>query len=312
MPKIKVLYIAGVGRSGTTLIDRLLGELDGFVSVGELRHIWTRSYQDNQLCGCQNRFHECETWKSISARAFPKGLTDNDLHKVIELQKTLNRLRMLHRLNSSPLNPQLASYINRFLFPLYRAIHEEFPGHVIVDSSKIPSYVYILSKCGFIDLSVIHVVRDPRAVAFSWLRKKTRPEVTERDEYMPTISPLRISIIWVLFNSLIKRLGNVLGKTHYHRVSYEDFTQAPYRRILELSKFMGKNNGSQLFQDSHSVLLGPNHSVSGNPMRFKTGVVAIKNDEQWKSAMHKFDKFVVSLLTTSHRKQFAPSDKDNV
>ena len=34
---IKVVYITGAGRSGTTLLDILLGELDGFFSAGEMR-----------------------------------------------------------------------------------------------------------------------------------------------------------------------------------------------------------------------------------------------------------------------------------
>ena len=34
--RVKVLYIAGSGRSGSTILDRILGQLDGFFSVGEL------------------------------------------------------------------------------------------------------------------------------------------------------------------------------------------------------------------------------------------------------------------------------------
>ena len=33
--KIEVLLIAGYGRSGSTLLDRILGQIDQFVSVGE-------------------------------------------------------------------------------------------------------------------------------------------------------------------------------------------------------------------------------------------------------------------------------------
>ena len=33
---VRVLYIGGLGRSGSTLLDRMLGQLDGVWSVGEL------------------------------------------------------------------------------------------------------------------------------------------------------------------------------------------------------------------------------------------------------------------------------------
>jgi len=43
MEKIKVVYIGGVGRSGSTLIDLLAGQADGFFSVGEIIWIWQRN-----------------------------------------------------------------------------------------------------------------------------------------------------------------------------------------------------------------------------------------------------------------------------
>lgn len=304
MGKIKVLYIAGLGRSGSTLVDRLLGEVDGFVSVGELRHIWARSYQDNQLCGCHNSFSDCGTWKSISKRAFPDGLTKETLNKVIHLHEKLNRIRNIPLLNLLSFSSDVNEYIEEFLCPLYTAIQNEFTGHIIVDSSKVPSYLYILNKCNFIDLSVVHVVRDPRAVAFSWLRKKIRPEVTNRDEYMPTINIYKISVMWILFNYLIKRLGGLLGKSRYMIVSYENFSKDPYGNILGILKFMGSSENVSFFKDSHSVLLKQNHSVSGNPMRFKSGLVTIRSDEQWKTSMGKFDKLLVSLITLFHRTKF--------
>ena len=37
----KVLFIGGYGRSGSTLLDRVLGSTDGFFSAGELRSLFT-------------------------------------------------------------------------------------------------------------------------------------------------------------------------------------------------------------------------------------------------------------------------------
>ena len=65
MPKI--ILIAGHSRSGSTLLDRLLGEMDGFVTVGELRCLWIRGLIDDQLCGCGAAFQSCEHWRGIVA-----------------------------------------------------------------------------------------------------------------------------------------------------------------------------------------------------------------------------------------------------
>ena len=37
-----VLYIAGSGRSGSTVLGRILGRVEGFGAVGELRYVWER------------------------------------------------------------------------------------------------------------------------------------------------------------------------------------------------------------------------------------------------------------------------------
>ena len=47
----RTAYIAGYVRSGTTLLDRILGNLDNCTSVGELNFIWERSLARNELCG---------------------------------------------------------------------------------------------------------------------------------------------------------------------------------------------------------------------------------------------------------------------
>src|SRR5690349_2184383 len=68
--RIPVLFIAGAARSGSTLLDRVIGMHEGFCSSGELTFIWQRSYRENQLCGCGVPFHECEFWREVSDTAF--------------------------------------------------------------------------------------------------------------------------------------------------------------------------------------------------------------------------------------------------
>lgn len=63
--KIKVLFIGGYGRSGSTLLDRMLGQMEGFFSAGELRYIWDRSFAENQLCGCGKPFKKCAFWSTV-------------------------------------------------------------------------------------------------------------------------------------------------------------------------------------------------------------------------------------------------------
>src|SRR4051794_27676515 len=67
---MRVLFLAGLGRSGTTLLERALGELPGVQPLGEVIHLWQRSLVDDEPCGCGRAFSECEFWQGVGERAF--------------------------------------------------------------------------------------------------------------------------------------------------------------------------------------------------------------------------------------------------
>ena len=50
--RVKVLYIAGPGRSGSTVLGNVLGEIEGFFHGGELNFIWEHNLIENRLCSC--------------------------------------------------------------------------------------------------------------------------------------------------------------------------------------------------------------------------------------------------------------------
>jgi hypothetical protein len=57
--QLRLLLIGGIGRSGSTLLDRMLGQLAGISSVGELVHVWRRGLAENNRRGCGARFGDC-------------------------------------------------------------------------------------------------------------------------------------------------------------------------------------------------------------------------------------------------------------
>src|SRR5690349_9977109 len=67
---VTVLAIGGWGRCGGTLLDMLLGEIDGFVSAGEVREIWLRGCVENRPCGCGLPFAACPFWSQVGKEAF--------------------------------------------------------------------------------------------------------------------------------------------------------------------------------------------------------------------------------------------------
>ena len=56
-----------------------------------------------------------------------------------------------------------------------------------MDASKHASLAFCLRTEPAIDLRVMHLVRDPRAVAYSWTRPLKRPEAAGRGPRQPPV-----------------------------------------------------------------------------------------------------------------------------
>src|SRR5205085_9377274 len=88
---VRVLLIAGSGRSGSTLLANLLGSVPGVFSAGEMRYLFDRGLRDNRLCGCGVPFRECPVWTRILTAA---GRGDD----AAVAAARWGRIRRLHRL----------------------------------------------------------------------------------------------------------------------------------------------------------------------------------------------------------------------
>ena len=291
--RIKVLYIAGTGRCGSTILSNVLGEVDGFFSSGEIWNLWQRGLIDNQKCGCGQHFQDCEFWSRVIDRAYG-NMPQFDVKALLEAK---DRVRNLETLNTvlpggkRSLEEKLTPFLP-YMSALYQAIHEVSGCRVLIDSSKIPLPAYILSLLPNIDLHILHLVREPHAVAYSWLKKK-RYEPGNQME-MERFNPLFSALLWATRNIMIELLW--AASDRYMLLRYEDFVDSPQDTLSRISTFINEDVGDTSFLEDHTVCLTSNHNVSGNPSRFQAGQVTLKIDNQWKSEMRQRDKAVVNVL----------------
>lgn len=289
---IKVLLIAGYGRSGSTLLDRLLGQLPGVVSIGEFFWIWRWGFKDNLLCGCGTPFSDCVFWHEVMTCAF--GSDGVDVDRMITVQNTIEGKRYGLPLSSYRKRQQLREY-SQALAKVYSAIKTVSGCNIIVDSSKAPSRGFLLRRMHEVELYVVHIVRDSRAVAYSWQRKQLRPEIYWKEDFMPRKAAYHSALVWNAANTLSHLLES--GRTHYELVRYEDLVCDPRREIARLSRWLGKADVKLEFLDGLKADLRSSHTVAGNPMRFKHGVIEIRPDMEWRTKMAKADRALISLLT---------------
>jgi Sulfotransferase domain len=291
---VPVLFLAGIGRSGTTLIERTLAEVPGVTALGEVMHLWDRGLVRRELCGCGQPFLQCPFWSPIGQSAF--GGWDNvDTDRMAYLKGRVDRVRRVPALAAGvprPLMDEVDEYVAHFE-RIYRAAHD-LVGGVLIDSSKQASLPWCLRRSPGIDLRVVHCVRDSRGVAASWAKATVRPEaVSAEHELMPQFSPARISTWWTVHNTAIEPLGRSLPTV---RMRYEDFVRDPRRSTRRMLDLAGVESTMDHISE-RSVELRESHSCAGNPMRFRQGEIALKADERWREEMAPWARRTVTALT---------------
>ena len=291
VPRPRVLYIGGSGRSGSTLLARLLGEVEGFVSVGELRYVWKRGFVHNHLCECGQSFRDCPFWAEVVDRAFG-GFAALDAEAVRSHQDAVDRIRyvppLLWRGSRTEAFRRHLGEFERTLELLYSAILEVSGASVVVDSSSDPTYGFVLRSAELLDVRVVHLVRDSRAVAHSWTRSKPRPEIAGRTVYMRRRSPIQSAVHWDVNNLLLEILA--ARDRSALRVRYEDLVTDPGRVVQSTCDILG-------IPGAASPTAMARHSISGNPMRFQPGPLRVQLDDEWIEAFATRDRRLVTLAT---------------
>jgi hypothetical protein len=294
-----VLYLAGLGRSGSTLLERILGELPGACPAGELVHLWHRGVELDELCGCGQPFSRCDFWNAVGEAAFG-GWDKLDVARVEGLRRSLDRTRRIPsmlRKSDSTFATELREYTS-FYATLYDAIRSVSGASVVIDSSKHPSLAFALAARRDLDLRVVQMIRDPRAVAYSWTKATTRPEAQGGDTnaVFTTYSPARAARLWLGHNAslrLLPRLGVPLLT-----VRHEDVLADPRGVVQTIATWAGLPADTAIPVSADKVAeLAPTHTASGNPMRFTTGAVPIVADETWRAAARPRDVRAVTAIT---------------
>ena len=225
--RVKVLFVAGAARSGTTLLDRLLGELPGFAAVGELRYLWERGLVEHRLCGCGVPVVSCPFWWTVLERAFGRR-SDQLTSRIIDELAALQHPRTIAALLRPSLQPGTRHAFDATvaaLEALYTGIRDETGATVIVDSSKPPTFGALLAMVPSVDVYVVHLVRDPRACAFSLQRKKVARDRPDAG-LMRRQSPWKAALTWDLWNVTAEAIARRQGDGHAMQARYEDLSCA--------------------------------------------------------------------------------------
>lgn len=305
--KIPVLYVAGMPRSGSTLLDLMLGQFVDHCDVGELFYLWHSGVERNWRCACGEHFDQCPFWQEVGQKAYG-GWSSMDVKEVRALQKRVDATGKLPLIISPSLSPRFRRDLDRYislLTPLYRAIADVSGSKVVVDSTKRPSLAYILARAPEIDLRMVHVLRDPRGVAYSWSQVVELPEGTSTKGRMNQRSARLTARRWVTVNAMISALGR--RGTPRAILRYEDLVRDPRTALNRIAALTADVTG---IEDPLSFLQGNefeqagSHAVAGGRIRMRTGPIALALDEKWRREYSPAKARMVAALTWPLRTRY--------
>ncbi len=312
---VKVLMIMGLGRSGSTILDIVLGNHPQIESVGEVGNIMRNGWISREslrwvdpkkrrrpLCTCGKRLdvlyvdtpdEACPFWSSVRREWVER--TDRDsIETYPKLQNAFELKRRWSRYGLDPL-PRLLYEKRRpsILFQSYARLTRAFFESIravsgtpyIVDSAKNPVRAFALGITPGIDLRVVHLVRDGRGVITS-LRKSFKKNPQAGIMWDHKGHPLWKSIIrWIVLNLISEWVCTQLDPKRTMRLRYEDFVADPKTALERIGSLIELDLAKVADAASSGKPMQAGHNIGGNKTK-KSGIITLRPDaEEWKSAL---------------------------
>ena len=263
---VKVLYICGYGRSGSTLFDILLSNHLSMFGAGEIgaltKHVWSK----DEYCACGYAVSQCSFWRPV-------------VDHWGEHPATYSGLQQRAEMTFAPFGRRSPEYARKTA-ALMRLLSAASGRPVIVDSSKLPGRGFALAACAEIDLYVVHLVRDGRGVAWSLMKpyKKNAAQGLQK-EIIPK-SVVYTALRWVFVNVVSELLCRRVGSRKTIRVRYEDLIRNPNIALARVADMVGlhfnETVGSEEFH--------PRHQVAGNRLRLQRSITLVP-DVAWRDQL---------------------------
>lgn len=297
-----VLFIMGQDRSGSTILGDVLGQSEGCAHLGEVRNVWFDGLVRNGLCGCGRPVRRCDLWAPAAAEVLGEDLEPRMVAGWLRASLRLRHLgRFLRARSGGGLAVAQANSYARLATRLYDSLFRLNGARVIVDSSKHPVYAAILATVPGIDLRLVHLVRDPRATAFSWAREKRSPG--RPGDRMWRAPAWRAARAWVLANAAAGRV-----RARYPERSmllrYEDAMASPREAVAAMLRHAGCSDAEVPVDERGVATISPQHTAAGNPVRLSSGRVELRQDDVWRNSQRRRDRLVVMALTAPFLRRY--------
>lgn len=311
MPKLKgIIYIAGYGRSGSTLLEKLLNCQPSMHATGELANFFKLYGLSSSLCSCGNTLDKCKFWSNVANELFMKGFSSREFFNYFRIQK---RCESFISHGGSFFSKRYHNMYSNFMNPFYEAVLNQLNSEekVLIDSSKTAYSNYYrpiaISRLAKYRVRVIHLIRDCRGVAWS-VKKGLNRELESGKGGKPLFPVSRAIIGWIYSNMVASRLKKILSEDNYILIKYEDLVETPVKILNQLEEFLELDLDESI-RIAKKAMFEPGvqlpimHQLSGNRMRFSS-ILTIRPDYAWKEKSNSQINYFIKIIAMPFMKKY--------
>lgn len=289
----KIIYIAGYGRSGSTILSIILGHHPEVINVGEVHHLLPEWSETKRPCACGRTYSCCRFWRDLFPESFPPR----------ELVATIRKLEGLHFLPRlllgwfSEADQQAYQQYHEKLFSYVRRVSGK---NIIVDCSKsawlTTGRFLALQHIVGEEVYVVHLVRDGgRTLESQVLRGKN--SALEGNRPNPSASAFRTVLGWVLTNVSVSFLLRRLPSDHYMLLRYEDFVADPQNALSDIGRLCGIDFTEASEKVARQERFPVGHLVGGNRIRVAEKVKLRRNIQRDRdSQLRSWDRVLFAVM----------------
>lgn len=265
------LYIMSRGHSGSTILDRLIGNSAEVESVGEV--ISGLSRAATEVCACGAPMASCPFWQAVEAELAREG---TGLAEITRLGLAHIDLPRLWRIWRAPAGDPTMTKLAAVTQALSRAVRAVSGKPHLCDSNKAVTRALFLLR--FVpEARIVHLVRDPRGILRShyWRIRDGQGFKFQRHKFKAGAAGPLLLLLAALSWSVGNLLAELVARTapgRVVRVRYEDLRADPagvLRRIGGAFGFAVEETCRRLARDEP---LAAGHNIGGNDVRLEAGL----------------------------------------
>jgi len=299
----QLVYVLAASHSGSTLLAMLLGSHAETCTVGELK-VTSLGDAGHYLCSCGQPIRQCTFWQQVHAGMAAQDVSFDIANAATDIRHdptwyTGRLLRPLHRgalmerlrdaaLSLSPTWHRVRAGVQRRNRLLVQIICDLYGAHMLIDSSKVGLRLKYLLRDPELDVRVVRLIRDGRAVALTYRDPHEFADAKDAnlrhggngDGWAEHGRPIRDGAWeWRRSNEEAECLLRGVDPSRWTDVHYEELCADPDATMDRLFRFLGLDPERRIGEFRTRAA-----HVIGNGMRLDTDC-SVQTDDRWRSIL---------------------------